>query len=363
VDTVLDQVHATAGEAEAAGRLPARLIDVLADGGYLRMAVPAEFGGAPCSLPELLRRLTALAEADPSTAWVVMVWTQAQIVAARLGEHWFARLFADGPDVILAASAAGGGTATPVDGAFEVSGEWPFASGSSHASGVLVHCDLVSANPVRQIGVLLDRASLTADDSWRVLGLRATASNGVRADRVLVPVSHVYELDAPPCAAATLHSHLPFRPSFALHMGAIAVGNASAALRCSGRLPGGTDAPPAGGADDRGLGASCLAVEAQWLALDTCARQVWERVAGGEKIDEGIGRWMSAVGAHAVHTALNSTLAQYRSAGSAVIFDRHPLQRRLRDALTMSQHANVSQRNVANYVSTVSRGGCQEVGS
>lgn len=340
----LDHVRSLADEAEKAGRLPDRLVEALAADGYLRMAAPTRFGGIPHSLPRLLQRLAAVAEADTSTAWVLMVWTQAQIIAARLDENRFAQLFTPDPDVIAAATAVGHGVAQQVRGGLEVSGKWRFASGISHARWVLVHCELAEAEPARTIGVLLDRACLAVDDTWHVLGLRATASNGLCADRVLVAMADSYELDAVPCAAATLHSHLPIRPSFALHIGAIALGSASAAISSANLRPGTSRRPNAASMDDRALDATRLAVEAARRALYVCAGKVWDLIGSGGTIDEAAGTRMSAVGSQAVEASLDTTLAHYRAAGSAAIFDDHPLQRRLRDALTISQHANVSQR-------------------
>ncbi|MGL5865268.1 MAG: hypothetical protein ACRCYX_05250 [Dermatophilaceae bacterium] len=341
--SLLDQVRALADEAEQSGSLPQPLVDHLAQEGYLRMAAPTPPAVATCPLPAMLQRLTDLAAADASTAWTIMAWAQAQIIASRLAELRYQQLFTTGPDVIMAASSAGTGCARPVGGALEVSGEWRFASGISHARWILVHCDLGSTDATHPIGVLLDRDCVVVDGTWQVLGLRATASHGLRASRVQVPMSDTYELDANPCQDATLHSQLPFRPSFALHMGAVGLGVALATIHEAGPRP---DAPE--------LGAARLTVEAAQCALKDCARNVWDQVdAGGVPINDETAHRMAAAGAHAAQVSVDATVACYRAGGSAVIFNDHPLQRRLRDALTISQHVNVSARNLAAFAATV----------
>jgi indole-3-acetate monooxygenase len=337
---VLEAVRAAGAQAEQCRRLPDTVLSLLREEGLLRLAVPAALGGDPCPLPELLRYLMLLAAADSSTAWLVMVWTQAQIIAARLGEERYRLLLAESPDVILAATSAGNGTATPVHDGLEVTGHWRFTSGSSHATGILVHCQ-PAPGPGGQIGVLLPARSVAIDDTWRTLGLRATASNGVHADRVRVGGADAYELDATACPSATEHSRLPIRPSFALHMGAIAVGNAWAALH-------GDSAP-----DDLAIHKSSaaeaplLSTQRLWQALQECARQAWDRVIDGGSVDDDLSRRMAELGARAVQASTDVTVGRYRNEGSSVIYDRDPLQRRLRDALTMSQHANVSHRRLA----------------
>jgi alkylation response protein AidB-like acyl-CoA dehydrogenase len=340
-ERVLELIRGAAAGAEEAGRLPDQVVAVLADCGRLRIAVPAEFGGDPCSLPEVVEHLAELAEADASTAWVVMVWMQARIVAARLPEQRFVDLFASGPDVLLGATAAGRGQASAVPGGFEVSGSWGFVSGGSHMRAVLVHCALQPAQGTpRQIGVLLDRDAVTVDELWKVLGLRATSSNGVHADRVRVSSADVYELDGPPNEKATLHSHLPIRPSFALHMGAIALGNAAASLRDWTGPLGQPVADPGAVSADAQLRSILDALQED---LRVCAREIWQAVVRGGQIDADASGRMAAAGARAVHTAADVVAAVYRASGTKVIFDGSPVQRRLRDALTMTQHANVAQ--------------------
>ncbi len=92
------------------------------------------------------------------------------------------------------------GTAAPTTGGYLVNGQWPFASGSFHASwftgGVLL---LDGAGQVTRTAMaLLPRRDFTIEDTWHVAGMRGTGSNTVVADNAFVPAGRVMLVDDPP---------------------------------------------------------------------------------------------------------------------------------------------------------------------
>jgi indole-3-acetate monooxygenase len=68
------------------------------------MFVPHSHGVLEIDLPSSLEILEALARADGSTGWTVMIGAEAVMLLALLPRHRFDALYADGPDLMAAGS-------------------------------------------------------------------------------------------------------------------------------------------------------------------------------------------------------------------------------------------------------------------
>ena len=64
-----------------------------------------------------------------------MIGCETPMLLALLSRKHFDRLYANGPDVIIAGAFAPRGQAELVDGNYRVSGRWGFASGCQHSHG------------------------------------------------------------------------------------------------------------------------------------------------------------------------------------------------------------------------------------
>ena len=133
-------IIARAAEIEAARELPSDLLRDLIAAGCFRMFVPRSHGGLEVDLPSGLEILEAFARADGSTGWTVMIGNEGVLLRALLPRHRFDALYADSPDLIGAGSVTPRGEAKVIDGGFEVTGRWPFASGCLHSKWLLANC-------------------------------------------------------------------------------------------------------------------------------------------------------------------------------------------------------------------------------
>jgi alkylation response protein AidB-like acyl-CoA dehydrogenase len=129
-----------AAEIEAARELPSDLLGDLVGAGCFRMFVPRSHGGLEVDLPSGLEIPEAFARADGSTGWTVMIGNEGVLLLALLPRHRFDALYADSPDLIGAGSVTPRGEAKVIDGGFEVTGRWPFASGCLHSKLLLANC-------------------------------------------------------------------------------------------------------------------------------------------------------------------------------------------------------------------------------
>ena len=175
------------------GRIPAASIRELTEAGVFRMLLPARHGGAEGDLIDFYRVVREISGTCGSTGWVTGV----------LGVHsWHLALFPDevqsevwakGPDVLFASSYAPIGRLTPVEGGYELSGRWGFASGCEFASWMLLGGLVVGAQgkPVDFLTVLVPKSDYGIDRVWDTTGLRGTASDDIVVDRAFVPSHRV----------------------------------------------------------------------------------------------------------------------------------------------------------------------------
>ena len=122
--------------AEAAGELSGEVVDALHEHGMFGMWVPAPLGGAELDPLSSLRVIQTLAEADPSTAWVVMAAALATGTGgAYLSDEAVGEMFGGDRFPVVAGQGTRPGTAKRDGDGYRLSGSWSFASASSTPSG------------------------------------------------------------------------------------------------------------------------------------------------------------------------------------------------------------------------------------
>ena len=96
--------------------------------------------------------------------------------------------------------------AVAVDGGYRVTGTWSFASGSPHATWLGGYCPIFEADGARRRRsdgtpdgrtMLFPATSVTVQDTWHVVGLRATGSNTHTASELFVPHESSVSRDDP----------------------------------------------------------------------------------------------------------------------------------------------------------------------
>lgn len=352
------QFSARAEEIEAGRRIPPDIIEQLKAIGVFRTCAPRSHGGLEFDYPDTLEVLTELAMIDGSIGWVSMLGVGHMPHLALLPRETFDRVYADGPDIIVAGSAAPAGTAEIVEGGYRVSGRWPFASGCQHADWIFAGF-IVTRNgvPVPKSpgspAPLTGHAALPADcwqieDTWRVAGLKGTGSHHIRLNDVFVPEANVFRYQDKPCLPGPLYGS-PLHLIPPLH-GCPAIGMAEGAVRDLMALANTgkkqllvNEAMRDSPLFQTELGRLGATLRATRAAHRMQAEALWRQAVGG--------------GLQLANTALLSDCFQtstwvtnecvdvversYRLGGGSALYDSSPLQRRLRDIHGASQHAAV----------------------
>ena len=137
---LIDRAHAlkpllarNAKETDEGRRVVEENIVALGEAGLFRITVPKRFGGHEVSISTKLQVSAALGEACGSTSWVVTLLNVCS---------WFAGLFSDqaqqdvwgsDPNARICGVLTPSAQARKVDGGYEVTGAWGYASGCLHA--------------------------------------------------------------------------------------------------------------------------------------------------------------------------------------------------------------------------------------
>lgn len=181
--------HAPYGDRE--GRLAEPVVEALHREGLFGMWVPRAVGGAELDPIESLQVIENLSYGDPSAGWVLMAAALAiGTGAAYLEEGAVRELFGGDRLPVIAGQGTRPGKATPVDGGFELSGSWSFASGIKHGTHIHTLGVIEGTGEPRIFVLPVEQATLI--DNWDVMGLRATGSIDYKIDGAFVPEGYTH---------------------------------------------------------------------------------------------------------------------------------------------------------------------------
>ncbi|MCS5721990.1 acyl-CoA dehydrogenase family protein [Herbiconiux sp. CPCC 203407] len=191
VERIRGPLRENALRAEAEHRVPDESIDLLEQAGVFRLTAPVGHGGLEAPLTDQVRILSAIGRADLSTAWVCSLHTVGTYFVGHYPDEAQHEVFTS-PDARVAAIFSPGGTLTPVEGGYRLSGRWPFNTGCRSAAWDALAAAVDegtpgAGGPPRMLLPLVRVEDLTIEDDWDPSGLAGTGSNAVVAHDVFVP--------------------------------------------------------------------------------------------------------------------------------------------------------------------------------
>ncbi len=349
-----DRIAARVDEIEAARRLPADLAAEMAGAGLFRIALPAVLGGAELPPDGIVATIEAVAEADASVGWCLMIGATTAVSLAWLPEEVARGIFSR-PDMITGGVFAPSGTAERVGGDYLVSGRWSWCSGSANCAWLFGGAIVSEHGAVRRLPdgrpdarmMIMPREEVELLDTWHAAGLKGTGSGDMQVSALRVPQAHSVSLVGDrPVAAGALYL-FPVFGLLALGIAGAASGNARAALDV---LKAGLVARrPQGSAKSAAERATVQAEVARAEAQLTAARALlFETVHGAWALATGSGEVgletrarLRLAATHMVRTAADVTRVAYDLGGGGALYLDSPLQRRFRDAHAMTQHMMV----------------------
>ena len=178
-----------AAKGEEDRRIAGESIDALVEAGLFKITVPRRFGGHEVDIRTKLEVSAAVAEGDGATGWVLALINVCHWLVGLYRDQAQQDIFGADPDALVCGVLAPSVETRREDGGLVVSGRWPWASGSLHATwGLVGVLDRDAACAITEHALaLIPMTDLAVEDTWFVAGMKGTGSNTLVADEVFVP--------------------------------------------------------------------------------------------------------------------------------------------------------------------------------
>jgi len=358
-------IQACRDEIERERRLPMRLVTAMKEAGIFRMTMPREWGGPELDPLSQLRIIEALSVADASVGWCAMIGCDGGYFSGFLDQEVAREMYAD-LDAVTGSALTLTGRAVVVDGGYRVIGRWPFSSGCQHSTWLVGGClvydgDRPRLRPdgspeTRQCYLPARDAEIL--DTWYTTGLRGSGSHDFAINDYFVPTERTFS-----------YQQLEFRRSGALYRFPMNIlfkftgpplGVARAAIdalievgqRPSRRIAVGGTAMPV------------VALRDEDFVQDAVGRAEALLGAARSYLFEVVGDLYATLAARRdptarqlahfslVHTQVYAMCTEavelvYKARGGSAVYASGPLDRCLRDLVTMNQHVVNSLRSYA----------------
>ena len=347
--------HAEWGEANR--RIAPQVHEALKSAGFMRMWKPKAYGGLELHPAEAYRVFEELSAIDGAVGWNLNQHAAVSAMCTWLRDG-LDEIFAD-PDASFAGVFWPAGSAVEVPGGFNVSATVRFASNSQFADWFLVPAVVMDGDQPRidpQTGgpdflaTAIRMSEGTIRDTWRTMGMRATASNDVTVDNVFVP-SHravrIFRLgsERPAYLSNPLYGIMPMHGAQA--HAAVPLGIARAAVDRLVKLAA-TKVPnfyeitlrdrPVAQAQ---AGEARAAIDAASAYLASTATSACEAVAAGGPLPVEHKMAMQLAAANAASATMRAIGLVHQAAGTSVMRDEAGFEKLYRDASTITLHAAV----------------------
>lgn len=354
-------------EIESNRRLPKDVVELLRSSGVFRASMPKAWGGPELTSMQQTELIETIAAGDVSAAWCSMIGMDSGIYSGYLSED-VAKAFYPRLDMANSGWIYPQGRADRVEGGFLISGNWRFGSGITHCdvlvAGVAVYKDGVpEQDPItgteQHWRVIVARpAEFTIMDTWHTTGLSGSGSLDYSVDNLFVPEAHSFSFAAP-YRSGPLHS----APDAILRkMAGIPLGMARACLdyvrdMVPQRIDRETKTP---WAQDVRIQCAIARAEMELAAVRDSVyaslERQWQKLSSGDEMstDERVSTALARF--HAFRTCRSIVQIMYDLMGGASVYKKSPLDRWLRDAETMCQHA-VAQDAILQLTGNILVGG------
>ncbi len=340
---LLADIRAQRDEFTRIGHVPREFVAKLKRAGIYRAATPRCFGGDALPPVDFLKLVEKIAEADGSVGWVAS-FGSASVYLAALPKQTQAKLYAASPDLVFAGGLFPIQPAEQVAGGYTVSGTWKFASGCKGADLLGVGIGTSGQSGFKPRTAVMPAAQVDILDNWDVMGLSGTGSHDLRVHKQFVADEWTFIRGGEPTIDEPLYRY-PTIAYAAQVLAVVNLGIARAAIDTIVNMAGGrvaiTGAPKL--ADRSYVRIEVAKAEATLRSarafLYETTNEVWHSILLGNPVTpEQVG--LLRLTAVEVARAGNEVVQNmFGLAGTTAIYSQHPLQRYLRDAAVVKQHA------------------------
>lgn len=341
---------------EAQRRLTPEVVEALHEAGLYRLLLPRDLGGAELDLADFSLAIEELAKADGSTAWCVCQANGCAQSAGFLAPAAATEIFGGARAVL--AWGPGSAQVLEVPGGFRISGKWGFASGCRQASWLGCYVPVMDeagkprtapdGTPMLRTFVF-PASSAEIRDVWQVIGLKGTASDAYEVRDLVVPAERSFLRNAPVRTDYPLY-RFTINSVYMAGFPGVAIGIARAMLAdfialASAKTPRLSKNPLREDALVQAQVALCAAkLDAARAFLKQTLDAAWRAAAQGAlTVEHRLANRLAST--YALHQAREVADTVFHAAGATAIYESHPLERRMRDIITVSQHLQARQQH------------------
>jgi alkylation response protein AidB-like acyl-CoA dehydrogenase len=351
---ISEQVDAT----ERGRRLAPPVVEALRTAGLFRLFTPRALGGLEVDPVTFARVVEEVSTFDSAAGWALQFNTGAWWTS-RMSPQGVAELYADGPDMMMAAYFSPPHRADEVPGGYRITGRGPLASTIHDSRWALMSAMVFDSDQPRLTAegpeilcAILHTSDLEIIDTWSSLGMRGTDSQDIQANGVFVPQSRVFHLNPHYVPPAPFDGPLYRMPALAATFTIIAPVALSIAVNASRELRSIVASKvPLGSMRTARERAAVQSAVAEAEAMIRSARvffydaltAAWQRAVARNPFALEDKADLMLASTWAVRSAARATDLLHRMGGTNGIYTRSRLERHFRDAQTVRQHGFVSE--------------------
>ena len=333
-------------------QIPRELVDAFLDAGLFHIYLPKDYNGREVDPVTAAKAVEEASFFDGAAGWCLMIAGQNAVFAGIMDPQAAKSIW--GPRDIVCGTARPIGRAVATDGGYRVSGRWPFASGSSHATWFAGECVVYDGDtPRKDAGggevtrmTVFPRESATIHDVWETTGLRGTASNDFSADNVFVPEGRgaAVLFDAPK------HPWLMYKafPLVFTNHGSQALGVGRAAVAEARQMA--STKIGWGGVPlynvlrmQSVIAEATVLVESARTYLYAVTQELWDEFKAGSEGTPLQRSRLRLATSHAARASMQAVDLVYNALATSAIMRKSPLERQFRDIHTANAHVMVGQ--------------------
>ncbi len=348
-------------------RVPDETIEDFRRAGLFRVLQPARFGGLELDFAVFARITKELARGCASSAWVYAVIEELFWVIATFPEEAQVEIWGEDPQALACASLIPTGTAERDGDGYRLTGQWHFLSGSDHAVWVFLTAACDNGMGGRELrNFFIRRSEVELIDDWHVFGLAGTGSKSVKVAGVHVPahrsVSHddVLAGTAPGSRVHPQYSlcRAPRRYLTTFSITPVIVGLADRALDVTtemlrSRLNAGA-VPDEFEVVQQKVAESAAEVKTANLIFEAHLRASVAALAAGHVIGEQEVADNRLMSSYMVRLSMQAIERLCALSGSRWIYNNHPMQVILRDAMAGATHRSFNwEANARTYSQSI----------
>jgi len=350
IKEVLPLIAANAPVTDANRMVPNEVLKALEATGVFKSWVPKKYGGYEIDLTEFIDIGLMVGEACASTAWLTTFYIEHNwLFSTMFSDELVEEIYSSQPYIIAPGSVnPNGGDAKPVDGGYEITGRWKFATGVAHSDWVIVTASIEGDGMPIPRTFILPREDIKVEDTWHIHGMRGTASHDLVAEGVFVPERNLGPFP-PPWRTSDTHKHismynLPVMPLLGVTASVPLVGASRRAItvfqdKLAGRIKvGSRTLQQEKAAAQLRLGHAAAEVAKAELVLRAVGKDMEEISVRGRMASMREMNHMSIMIAHAMRDCRTALQSIMDGAGASAHFDGSELQRIYRDLQVASGH-------------------------